>query len=196
MLPDPYHPYPEISVQEFVEKLTLLLKAVNAFIEALKLPKVDNAERLGEKVIQAEEENITPEDFDNYNDYYDAVDKIIVDEEKVNTIGENEKLIKAIEFIVKLADESYPQMKLPLLLEVISKADTLESFVTPEHFTALAKAALDDPELISKVSALIRGDDMQEADYISVIGKLIEIESNIHPEKSIDECKQYVESLG
>lgn len=187
---------PSILIQEILKNLPLIIKAISAFVDALKAPKVDDAEKIGAKAIQAEEDNITPENYDEYNDYYDAVDKTVIDEEKSKLLDENEKLTKGMEIIVRLVDEKYPQMKLPLLLETISKSDSLNDFVTPEHFAALAKEALNDKELMGNVVSLIRGEDMKTDDYIAVVGKLVEIESNIHPEKSIDECKQYVESLG
>lgn len=194
-MPNP-SPNPSIIIQEILKNLPIIIKAISAFVDALKTPKADTAEKIGAKAIQAEEDNIIPENYDEYNDYYDAVDKIVIDEEKSKLLDENEKLTKGMEIIVRLVDETYPQMKLPLLLETISKSDSLNDFVTPEHFAALAKEALNDKELIGNVVSLIRGEDMKTDDYISVVGKLVEIESNIHPEKSIDECKQYVESLG
>ena len=185
-----------IIIEALIKNFPLILKAITAFLEALKLPAIEGTEKLGDKAIQAEEDDITPENYDTYSDYYEALEKFNIDEEKSKSIDENDKITKGVDIIVKLVDATYPQMQLPKLLETISKADSLQDFVTPEHFAALAKAALEDPEFMNKLNSLISGEEMRDVDYASIVGKLVEIESSIHSEKTIDECKKYVESLG
>ena len=192
-VPGPLGP---IIIEQLIKNLPLILKAITAFVDALKLPRTEEPDKLGDKAIQAEDESITPEDYDDYNDYYNAIEKFNVDDDKSKTIDENEKINKGIEIIVRLVDVNYPQMQLPKLLETMSKSDSLQDFVTPEHFVALAKEALNDPEFMEQLNAFISGQDMGEVDYAKVVGKLVEIEANIHSEKSVDECRKYVESLG
>ena len=47
-MPNPT-PNPSILIQEILKNLPLIIKAISAFVDALKTPKVDDAEKLEQK---------------------------------------------------------------------------------------------------------------------------------------------------
>lgn len=76
-------------------ELLIVVKLVTVVLEKLGLIDAkDNPEEMGDKMLQAEEQGITPENFDNYDDYYKAIREFELDPEKSASYTEREKLDK------------------------------------------------------------------------------------------------------
>lgn len=83
------------TILEVTVNLVIFAAIVTKALQALGIIGPDeNAKELGDKAIQAEEEGITPENYDSYEEYMDAVRKFELDPEKSEQIEDEDKLKK------------------------------------------------------------------------------------------------------
>ncbi|GJQ61018.1 MAG: hypothetical protein SCALA702_00710 [Melioribacteraceae bacterium] len=123
-----------IGILSVVSALTpdLLDKLVNLVTTVLEklgiIDAKDSHKEMGDKMLQAEEQGITPENYENYDDYYKAIREFELDPEKSGIYSEKEKLEKysavglaqiqealgdgAISFLTEVATKLSPEFKL------------------------------------------------------------------------------------
>ena len=189
---------------KLIKLLELTLQFLPKFAEALVaigkvlglIPKHEEAENLGNKIIQAEEENIKIGNFDTYEDYMDAIDDFEIDAENCKDIDINEKLAKTVEFVVAALREKYPEAGFDKLFEVIVLSDENRDFFTAERFVELAEVMEEQPQVIEGVTKLLSGEDMCHEEYVYIMDILMNIEKKLSPEKSIDDIEKYLHNLG
>lgn len=91
------------TILEVTVNLVIFAAIVTKALQALGIIGPDeNAKELGDKAIQAEEEGITPENYDSYEEYMDAVRKFELDPEKSEQIEDEDKLKKERRFLQQL----------------------------------------------------------------------------------------------
>ena len=177
---------------------TLLLTVANAFMafaKALDLTETEEPEVLGDKIIQAEEEGISPEKYETYREYMQAVDDFEIDKEKSQGIPTEEKVIRAIDATAKVLEEKYPDSDMEGLLTAASSPENQEYF-TSERFGLIAKEIENDPELVDSLSKLLNGKEIGEKEYYNLLDTLTSIEHKLYPEKTETEIGEYLRSLG
>ncbi|MDY6294970.1 MAG: hypothetical protein SPL45_01550, partial [Schwartzia succinivorans] len=77
--------------------LLMFAQIIMGILKGLGLIKPEeDVEDLGDKALQAEEEGITPEKYDSYEEYLKAVEEFEIDPEKSKEIDEGKKLEKGV----------------------------------------------------------------------------------------------------
>lgn len=171
-------------------------KAIATFASELGVTETKDPEELGDKVIQAEEEGITPENFETYREYVQAVDNFEPDAEKSKQISEEDKLIRAADVSAKALEEKYPDSNMEDLLKAGTKSQENIEFFTSERFGLIAKEIENSPELVDSLEKLLNGKEMEEKEYYELLDTLTSVEQKLNPEKTETEIGEYLRNLG
>lgn len=197
-------PNPEIYLKALEAILELAVKYLPKIADAmLTMAKIlngldpkESAEELGDKALQAEEQDIKPEHYDTYDEYLKAVEDFPTDKVRSEELSTEEKLIKSIGVITMFLQENNPEVNFSKLLEAIKISDANKEFFTVEHFTEFAKLAADDKELLNSLGKLLNGEEMEAGEYLDIVGRLVDIEQKLHPDMTEAQAEAYVKNLG
>lgn len=170
--------------------------ALTAFANALGIVDEKDPEKLGDKVIQAEDEGITPDKYEKYEDYVAAIDEFEVDEEKSKEIDKNQKLLRGMDVTTKSIEAKYPEHDIEGFMTSIAVSEQNKDYFTSDSFKEILKEIKDNPDMIDSLSKLLNGKDMPEEEYYDVIDKLSIIEKRLDPSKSESEISAHLRSLG
>jgi hypothetical protein len=166
----------------FMPQLLLVVKLVTTILEKLGLIDAgEDAKEVGDKMLQAEEKGITPDNFENYDDYYKAIKEFELDPEKSAQFTDQEKFAKyaavglgqiekvvgdgAITFLTEVATKLSPEFKLDTKIQ-----SYMDSF----------SGNLD------KLNGYFNG-SLSQNEFREVEKQVVSIEKGISPEKSNDE---------
>jgi hypothetical protein len=163
-------------------ELYVVVKLVTMVLEKLGLIDAkDNPEEMGDKMLQAEEQGITPENFDNYDDYYQAIKDFELDPEKSAQLTERQKLDK------------YSAVGLAHIQDVVG--DGAISFFT-EVATKLSPEFRMDSKVqgyldsfkgnIDKLNSYFES-SLPQHEFSQVEKQILSVEKQFAPEKSNDE---------
>jgi hypothetical protein len=163
-------------------ELLLVVKLVTTILEKLGLIDAgEDAKEVGDKMLQAEEKGITPDNYENYDDYNKAIKEFELDPEKSAQFTDQEKFAKyaavglgqiekvvgdgAITFLTEVATKLSPEFKLDTKIQ-----SYMDSF----------SGNLD------KLNGYFNG-SLSQKDFQEVEKQVVSIEKEISPEKSNDE---------
>ena len=86
-----------------VEAVKVIASVFTEIGKALGLIEEDfDEEEFGDKALQAEEEGSTPDRFESYDEYFEAIKNFELDPEKSEKYTEKEKLDKAVEVRISI----------------------------------------------------------------------------------------------
>lgn len=173
-----------------IEGLKTLGNALISLGKALGI--IDDAtdiEELGNKVIQAEEEGIVPEKYDNYDDYMNDIDDYDVDIEKSELITEEEKINKGIETVTAASIDKFPEVGLE---EFFNLAGTNEEYFTKERMNALGEKITEGMDSVEHIVGFIDGSEKNLDVIDSAIKDMVDIEKRAYPELDDKQAEENV----
>lgn len=176
--------------------LNSVASAFTIFANALGGTQIKDPKDLGDKIIQAEEEDIRPENFDTYEEYMKRIDEFEVDRDKSKEIDDDVKIVRALDAASKVLVEKYPENDMAGLLTAASLSKENQEYFTSERFAEIAKEIKDDPSMIDSLGKLLQGKDMGESEYYALVDNLVAIEHRIHPDNTESEILERIRNLG
>ncbi len=177
-----------------VNALEVLGKVIMAIAKAFGLvEKEENVDELGDKAIQAEESGITPDQFDNYDEYVKAVENFEVDPAKSKEISTEDKVKKGLEILAEGAKEKYG-LEPETTIGMLDLATQNPKFFT-ECSVMIANAVKENPAFVGALGAYLKGQEQNEAKLTAMTDKLTEMEKAAHPEMSDLEARRAVHEM-
>jgi hypothetical protein len=173
-----------------------IANAITVLANILGLTKTEKAENLGDKIIQAEDEGISPEHYESYAAYIKAIDDFEVDEEKSKAISQEEKIKKGLDASAKVLEEKFPDNDITGLLTSATVSPENQEYFSSDRFKEIAKEIEKNPDLIDSLSKILNGKEIAEDEYYDVMDKMTAIEQRLHPEQTKSEISDYLQSLG
>ncbi len=138
---------------------------------------------VAEKALQAEEEGITPEKFDTYDEYMNAIDKFEIDPEK--KYSEEELLQKQAEILSGYILEKSPDMPIETMANAVSANP---GYLTPERMTEIGKLIGNDPAKAESVFGLLNGTEKNTERIGNAEELLIQAEQALNPGMSANDA--------
>lgn len=178
------------------DKFLKAATALTAFANTLGVIDEKDPERLGDKIIQAEEEGIKPEKYEKYEDYMKEIDEFEIDEEKSKEIDKNEKLLRGTDAAAKVIESKFPGHDVAGFMTSVALSDENKKYFASDSFKEILNEVKDNPDVIDSLSKLLQGKDMSEQEYYDVINRLYTIEKRLDPSKSESEIAERLRSLG
>lgn len=158
-------------------------RAMEAFFKELGLiEQNENVEELGDKALQAEQDELKPiklEDFDSYEKYLAAVREYEIDAEKSALIPQDEKLQKAIEVLLGMSIEQYGQMMSEFGQIVVNNPEFYSKEGRLTEFASLMRSA---PQTFEDIVNYIENKNMSTEKNDAAFDKLVEMEKKNSPE--------------
>ena len=171
--------------------VTAVAHAVTAISHAFGLTKSTNAEELGEKALQAEEQNIRPEDFQSYEDYVKEVEAINLDPERSSRWTKEQKEAKAAEVGTMLLAERFGQNAVTLIGDVAKHPD----FFTPQRATHYLQEAQGQNIDLTKISDLLNNKTTDLSSVIEAKDLMYDIEKSLNPNLSMNQHNDNIMEL-
>lgn len=129
-----------------------------------------------EKALQAEEEGITIDKFDSYDDYIKAIDEFELNPDKQHS--EEELLQKKVELVSEYISEKSPEMPLESIFKV-EAADP--QFFTTARMSEIGKVSGGDAEKMNAMFGLLTGQEKNVDKLEGAEKMLIQVEKNLDP---------------
>lgn len=163
-----------------------LEKLSHAFEEFFKelglIEPEDKVEEIGDKALQAEQDEFQPlkvEDFDSYEKYLAAVKEYEVDAEKSALIPQDDKLHKAIEILLGMAIAQFGQSMGEFGQIVVNNPDFYSKSGRLAEYASIARS---DPQAFSEIVNYIENKNMSTEKNDAAFDKLVDMEKKINPE--------------
>ena len=150
----------------------------------------EDAIKLGDKAIQAEESGIRAEDFDSYEKYLLTVDQFETNPEKSLKIEDEEKIQKGMEISTAVLVERYGESVIDLLTLVANHPDFFK-----DRLSIYSEMQKKDPETFSDIARYIDGKetDLKKAD--ETLEKIFDAEKRVDPDKTLTDLLKSIENL-
>ena len=169
-------------------QLEKLGKAFEAFFKELGLiEKDETVEEIGDKALQAEEDEFHPikiDDFDNHEKYLEAVREYEVNPEKSALIPLDDKMHKAIEILLGMAIANYGSAMSEFSQIVLNNPDF---YSKTGRLAELGSIAKTDNQTFSEIVNYIENKNMTTEKNDATFAKLVEVEKKVSPEASDEE---------
>ena len=162
-----------------LEKLSTALESF--FKELGLIEPTDNVEEIGDKALQAEQDDLHPikiEDFDSHEKYLEAIKKYEVDAEKSALIPKDDKLHKAIEILLGAAIAQYGQPMSDFSQIVVSNPDFYSKAGRLVEFASLIRS---DPKAFAEIVNYMENKNMSTEKNDAAFDRLVEMEKKINP---------------
>ena len=144
----------------------------------------DNLEEIGDKSLQAEQDELHPikiEDFENHEKYLAAIKEYEVDPEKSALIPQDDKLHKAIEILLGMAIAKYGQSMSEFGQIIVNNPDFFSKSGRLAEFSSIART---DSQTFSEIINYIENKNMSTEKNDAAFDKLVEMEKKINPDAS------------
>ena len=164
-----------------------LLKGIGRFFGFLS--ENETLEERGDKVLQAKEEGIVPEDFESFEEYQKKIDEFKIDEEKSKKIDPDKKLAAGMGYVALGIDKIFGSKAL-LMLGLVFKAPVL--FPLPLITTYLQAIRNGKISAIDIVN-FYQGKEMKINDKKVISEYLIETEMEVEKINKKDALKRIIE---
>ena len=142
----------------------------------------ENAKELGDKAIQAEEEGITPENYDSYEEYMDAVRKFELDPEKSEQIEDEDKLKKGTEIFTTVMVDRLGKVSAEDLLVVMAK----NPIYFENRMPLLMEKLKDTPEKLKDITDFMQGRHYSPEKDDEVASVLYDVEKKVNPDATME----------
>ena len=163
-----------------LEKLSTALE--NFFKELGLIEPNDNVEEIGDKALQAEQDDLHPikiEDFDSHEKYLAAIKEYEVDAEKSALIPKDDKLHKALEILLGAAIARYGQPMSDFSQIVVSNPDFYSKAGRLDEFASLIRS---DPKTFAEIINYMENKNMSTEKNDAAFDKLVEMERKVNPD--------------
>lgn len=168
--------------------------AVQALCKVLGIGQDEQVEDLGNRAIQAEEAGISPEAYDRYSDYLEAIKNFKVNPERTKDIDPETKALKGLELYVVALQEKYPDLQIANL--IAHAATNPEYFKDKERLEQLGKVISEDPSKIDDLNQFFNGEVLADDKYFEVRDVLADVEKQAFPNKTTVEIDELIQNLG
>lgn len=169
--------------------------AVQALCKVLGIGQPEeNVEDLGNRALQAEDAGITPEAYERYADYVDAIKNFKLDPEKSKEIDPEAKALKGLELNIIALQEKYPDLQIANLLS--HAATSPEYFKDKERLEQLGIIISEDPSKIDDINQFLNGEELADDKYFEIKDTLADIEKKAFPNKTSNEIDEIIQNLG
>ena len=167
------------TILEVTVNLVIFATIVTKALQALGIIGPDeNAKELGDKAIQAEEEGITPENYDSYEEYMDAVRKSELDPEKSEQIEDEDKLKKGTEIFTTVMVDRLGKVSAEDLLVVMAK----NPIYFENRMPLLMEKLKDTPEKLKDITDFMQGRHYSPEKDDEVASVLYDVEKKVNPD--------------
>ena len=160
-------------------------RALEAFFKELGLIEPeDNVEEIGDRALQAEQDDLHPikiEDFDSHEKYLAAIKEYEIDAEKSALIPKDDKLHKAIEILLGAAIARYGQPMSDFGQIVVSNPDFYSKAGRLGEFASLIRS---DPNTFAELVNYMENKNMSTAKNDAAFDRLVEMEKKLNPDAS------------
>ena len=180
-------------LSNFLNLAVEALKIVaNALVELCKLfgliEEEEDPEKLGDKMIQAEEEGIYRDDFSTDQEYYEAIKNFDVDPEKSKQISQQDKLSHGSDLMSCMINEKAPDFPLESAFTMFTHN---EKYFTADAGRAeeIVKISETDPEIFARIDDFMSGKEKDADAFEETLGTLVEVEKSINPDQTDDEIR-------
>lgn len=159
-------------------ELLVLVPMITSALKALGIDESKEATEMGDRMLQAEEQGITPDNFETYDEYIKAIDNFELNPEKSQQFSEKEKLEKYSATHLTELTKNYGDGALTFLTEIALKQD--KSF----NMSGKIKEYMDTfGKNIDNVNGYFKG-ELSLKDMEKVETQIIDLEKKLTPEKS------------
>ena len=162
------------TMPELLELIPLITSALNA----LGINESEEAKVIGDKMLQAEEDGITPDKFDNYEDYNKAIENFELDPEKSNKFTDEEKLQRYAATHLTELKKNFGEGALTYIFDVASKQT--KSPIMNERVKTTFESFGNG---IDKANSYFKG-ELSAKEMEITESKLVDIEKKLDPEKT------------
>lgn len=171
------------TILEVTVNLVIFAAIVTKALQALGIIGPDeNAKELGDKAIQAEEEGITPENYDSYEEYMDAVRKFELDPEKSEQIEDEDKLKKETEIFTTVMVDRLGKVSAEDLLVVMAK----NPMYFENRMPLLMEKLKDTPEKLKDITDFMQGRHYSPEKDDEVASVLYDVEKKVNPDATME----------
>ena len=171
------------TILEVTVNLVIFAAIVTKALQALGIIGPDeNAKELGDKAIQAEEEGITPENYDSYEEYMDAVRKFELDPEKSEQIEDEDKLKKGTEIFTTVMVDRLGKVSAEDLLVVMAK----NPMYFENRMPLIMEKLKDTPEKLKDITDFMQGRHYSPEKDDEVASVLYDIEKKVNPDATME----------
>lgn len=159
-------------------ELLVLIPMITGALKALGIDESEEAEVIGDKMLQAEEEGITPDRFDNYEDYSKAIENFELDPEKSTKYTNREKLDKYAATHLTELQKMFGEGALTYLTDVAIKQSKSFNAVgkVKSYFDSFGSG-------IDKVNNYFKG-ELSAKEMSNIESKIVDVEKKLNPEKT------------
>ena len=143
----------------------------------------ETTENLGEKILQAQEANITPSDFPSYDDYIQEVRNFKPDPERASDFSFGEKVAAGVSVLAWGLEEKFGEHSSDLLSMIIKDSENVmngDGYFNEARVEAILKSIEDIGEVVGYFKNTLDPDTKN-----AVEKKLVDVEKSINPEASI-----------
>lgn len=154
----------------------------NFFKELGLIEPQDNVEEIGDKALQAEQDDLHPikiEDFDSHEKYLVAIKEYEVDAEKSALIPKDDKFHKALEILLGAAIARYGQPMSDFSQIVVSNPDFYSKAGRLNEFASLIRS---DPKTFAELVNYMENKSMSTEKNDAAFDKLFEMEKKVNPD--------------
>lgn len=154
----------------------------NFFKELGLIEPQDNVEEIGDKALQAEQDDLHPikiEDFDSHEKYLAAIKEYEVDAEKSALIPKDDKFHKALEILLGAAIARYGQPMSDFSQIVVSNPDFYSKAGRLNEFASLIRS---DPKTFAELVNYMENKSISTEKNDAAFDKLVEMEKKVNPD--------------
>jgi len=149
-----------------------LLKGLGIFKENDSEP-----EEWGDRAIQAEQQQIFPNQFDDFDDYLDALRNFELDPEKSKESNLEQKIFKGLEVAGRALEAKFNAPE-GSMADVFVLHHSNPEYFTSERFQSLLSSGTSIVDIATYFEGRVGG-----AEALNIEDKLVDIDQNAHPEK-------------
>lgn len=183
-----------LGLKETVEATIEILRLVADIIE--KIAKIlglvdenESVEKIGDKVLQAEEQGIIPENFDTFDEYMKVISEFKLNPSKSRDLEEENKLNRGIEILNEMIEE-----KLDIKIsEFLKEMYTRKEFFTLERVQTYIEIFSEEGINLGNVSKYLNGEITDSAERRKIDSLMVEAEKKLDPQKSEEEIGNIID---
>lgn len=180
-------------------KLAEVLKIiVNIAVHVMKAFNIvfgenENPEIVGDKILQAKESGIKPENFETYDEYREAIQNFKVDPEKSKMFTEEQRLEATLGYLAKLIEDK-TGVSTYELTAIMTEMYKNNDYYSPERVSAIVNnfktEGLDLTKLPDYFDRKLDIDDVTKVKDV-----LVKSAQEIDPAKSIEQIYSEIDSM-
>jgi len=177
------------SVAVIATSVATVCSVVVNVCKELGLIKSDmSVEELGDRALQAEEQNIRPENYDSYEEYLNELQNFPLDEEKSKEYSKEEKEFKATEVSSGILVEKYGVGISDLIDQIAKRPSFFDEGRVASYLKEAEKGNLD----FKQMSKFFDGELKINDEIVAIKNALIEIDKVLNPSKNEKEIEQEI----